>query len=73
MHYKITIFGAHNPPLQCPHAISAIIAGAYSYFGVSSFNCEGENSCHDFILNPPNFNIRGEFIEIIYKFLSAHA
>ena len=33
-------------------SISAILAGVHSYFVVSSFKCEGNNSCHDLIHNP---------------------
>ena len=32
--------------------ISAILAGAHSYLVVSSFKCEGNNSCDDLIPNP---------------------
>ena len=34
---------------------SAILAGAHSYFVVSSFKCEGENSCHGLIPKPSIF------------------
>ena len=43
---------AHCPLLQCLRTTSAILAGARSYFVVSSFKCEGKNSCHDLIPNP---------------------
>ena len=43
---------AHCPLLQCLNTISAILAGAHSYFVVSSFKCEGKNSCYDLIPNP---------------------
>ena len=33
---------------------SAILGGAHSYFVISSFKCEGKNSCHDII---PNHNL----------------
>ena len=43
---------AHCPLLQCLRTTSAILAGAHSYFVVSSFKCEGNNSHHDLIPNP---------------------
>ena len=43
---------AHCPQLQCLHTTSAILAGSHSYFVVSSFKCEGKNSCHDLTSNP---------------------
>ena len=43
---------AHCPLLLCIRTTSAILAGAHSYFVVSSFKYEGKNSCHDLILNP---------------------
>ena len=46
----------YNSRALCPYCslctTSTILAGAYSYFVVSSFKCEGENSCHDLIPNP---------------------
>ena len=36
---------------QCLRTTSAILAGVHSYFAVSSFKCEGDNSCHDLIPN----------------------
>ena len=38
--------------MQCLHTTSAILAGAHSYFVVSSFKCEGNNSSHDLIPSP---------------------
>ena len=43
---------AHRPLLQCQRTKSIILAGAHSYFVVSSFKFEGKNSCHDLIHNP---------------------
>ena len=43
---------AHCPLLQCLCTTRAILAGANSYFVVSAFKCEGNNSCHDLIPNP---------------------
>ena len=43
---------AHCLLLQCLCTTSAILAGAYSYFVVSSFKYEEKNSCHDLIPNP---------------------
>ena len=40
---------AHYPLLQYLRTTSAILPGAYSYFAVSSFKCDGKNSCHDLI------------------------
>ena len=37
------------PLLQCLLTTSAILAGAHSYFVVSSFKCERKNSCHNLI------------------------
>ena len=42
---------AHCPLLQFLCTTSAILAGAHSYFVVSSFKCEGKNSYHDLIPN----------------------
>ena len=41
----------HCPLLQCLRTTSAILAGAHSYFVVSSLNVKG-NSFHDLIPNP---------------------
>ena len=38
--------------LQYLCTTSAILAGAHSYFVISSFKCEGKDSCHDLIPNP---------------------
>ena len=43
---------AYCPLLQCLCTTSAILAGTHSYFVVSSFKCEGGNSCLDLIPNP---------------------
>jgi hypothetical protein len=43
----------HCSLLQCPCPTSVILAGAHSYFVVSSFKCEWKNSCHDLIPKPP--------------------
>ena len=48
--------------LQYLHTTSTILAGAQFYFVVSSFKCEGKNSCHDLIPNPA---IYGPFISIL--------
>ena len=57
----------HSPLLQCLRTTSAILPGAHTYFVVSSFKCEGKNSCHDLIPNPcifRNLQIHG------YQFLT---
>ena len=46
---------AHCPLLLCLRTTSAILSGAYSYFVVLSFKCEGTNSCHDLIPNPRKY------------------
>ena len=51
---------AHCPLLQCIHT-SAILAGAYSYFLVPTFKCEGKNSCHCLITYPRIYYIHNEF------------
>ena len=48
---------AHCPLLQCLHTTSPILAGVHSYFAVSSFKCEGENSWHDLIPNPCKYEL----------------
>ena len=57
---------ANCPLLQCLCTKSGILAGTHSYFVVSSFKCEGKNSCQDLIPNP---RIRAEaFVtNIIHK------
>ena len=45
---------AHCLLLQCLLSTSAILAGAYSYFVVSSFKCERKYSCYEVI---PNFRM----------------
>ena len=40
---------AHCPLLKCLRTTSAILTGAHSYFVVSSFKYEGENSYRDLI------------------------
>ena len=41
----------YRPLQQCLCTTTAILAGAHSYFVVSSFKCQGKNSCHDLIPN----------------------
>ena len=55
----------HCPLLQCLCTTSAILAGAHSYFVVSSFKCEGKNSYHDLNPNPYTF-----FLHMIYYYLN---
>ena len=43
---------SHRSLLQCLRTTSAILAGAHSYFVVSSFKSEGKSSCHDLVPNP---------------------
>ena len=43
---------AQCPLLQCLHTTSARLAGAHSYFVISSFKCEGKICCHDLIPRP---------------------
>ena len=46
---------SHYSLLQCLRTACAILAGTHSSFVVSSFKCEGKNSCHDLIPNPRVF------------------
>ena len=41
------------PLLECLRTTSAILAGAHSYFVVSSLKCKVKNSCQDLISNSP--------------------
>jgi hypothetical protein len=42
----------HCPLLQCLCTTSATLAGAHTYFMVSSFKCEGKDNWYDLIPNP---------------------
>jgi hypothetical protein len=37
----------NNADFERKQIVNDILAGAHSYFVVSSFKCKGENSCHD--------------------------
>ena len=53
----------HCSLLQCLRTSSAILAGAHSYFVLSSFKWEGKNRCHDFI---PNTHIWSNIEQNLY-------
>ena len=62
---------AHCPLLQCLRTTSAIQAGAHSCFVVSSFKCEGNNSCHD-NTQPSYYNIQKQINDLSPAMLNEH-
>ena len=70
----------YNSRALCPLLLflgtkSAILAGAYSYFVVSSLKCEGKNKCLDLFPNPLILDVmctyRGSDMAPTLRFLGA--